>query len=228
MKYVMARRVLPAWLLRHVYHFETVIEAEVRSFAEALPAGARVLDAGAGEGQYASFFPGKRYVGVDLGIGDDAWNYAGLDALADLNRLPFPDGVFDAALNIVTLEHLREPHRAMCELARVLKSGGKLLVIAPHQWEVHQAPHDYFRYTNYGLDWLARQAGLSAERIDAVGGLFRLLSRRLLAALRLFPVVFRPLAAILFVPAGLALPWLDGLDRERLFTLGYVCVARKR
>lgn len=228
MKYATARRVLPGWLLKHVYHFETAIETEVRRFAGTLPGGARVLDAGAGEGQYAAFFPGRRYVGVDLGIGDEAWNYAGLDAIADLNQLPFADGAFDAALNIVTLEHLCEPHRAMREVARVLKPGGRLLLIAPHQWEVHQAPHDYFRYTNHGLDWLVRQAGMNAERIDAVGGLFRLLSRRMLAALQLFPAVLKPLAALVFVPAGLALPWFDGLDRQKLFTLGYVCVARKR
>jgi hypothetical protein len=35
-------------------------------------------------------------------------------------------------------------------------------------------------------------------------------------------------AAILLVPPALILPLLDALDRNRNFTLGYLCMARKR
>ena len=80
---------LPRPLKRHVLHFEAEIEDAVRSLAERLPAGARVLDAGAGEGQYARYFSRQRYAGVDLGVGDAAWDYSKLDALADLTALPF-------------------------------------------------------------------------------------------------------------------------------------------
>lgn len=227
MRYAAARNRLPGWLLRHVYHFECEIERAVTAFAAALPPGARVLDAGAGEGQYAAHFAGHRYTGVDLGVGDAAWNYRGLHAIANLNHLPFGDGVFDAVLNIVTLEHLREPHAAMREMGRVIKPGGRLLLVAPHQWEVHQAPHDYFRYTLHGLEWLVEQAGLRTERMEAAGGLFRMLARRLLAALQFFPSFTRLLAAPFFIGPAMVLPWLDPLDRQRAFTLGYVCIARK-
>ena len=82
MKYATARRVLPVWLRRYVYSFETMIEAAVEALAHVLPEGAQVLDAGAGEGQYAEHFQRHRYTGVDLGVGDSAWNYSRLDALA--------------------------------------------------------------------------------------------------------------------------------------------------
>jgi len=36
-----------------------------------------------------------------------------------------------------------------------------------------------------------------------------------------------PLAAFFLVPPALILPWFDGLDKAKNFTLGYVCVARK-
>ncbi len=162
-------------------------------------------------------------MGADLGVGDQSWNYAGLDVVADLNRLPFADAVFDGALNIVTLEHLREPHLAMREMARVLKPGGRLLLIAPHQWEVHQEPHDYFRYTGYGLQWLAEQAGLRVERLDGVGGMFRLLSRRLLGALQFFPGVVRPLAALLFVPPARCAPLAGSPRRQKTVHTG-ICM----
>jgi SAM-dependent methyltransferase len=227
MTYSAARRLLPARLVRYVYSFEALIEDSVAAFAASLPPASRVLDAGAGEGQYSHHFPHCRYTGVDLGVGDAAWNYSRLDAVADLNALPFSGATFDASLNVVTLEHLREPLRALREIARVLKPGAPLLLIAPHEWEVHQSPHDFFRYTCHGLRYLLEQAGLAVVEIQPAGGLFRLLSRRLLNAVQFFPGALKLIPLIFFLPPALLLPALDSLDRNRDFTLGYKCIARK-
>ncbi|HMC58407.1 MAG TPA: class I SAM-dependent methyltransferase [Candidatus Solibacter sp.] len=231
MKYTGFAYRLPRPLRRHILHFEAEIEDAVEAFARQIPAGARVLDAGAGEGQYARHFTRHRYCGVDLAVGDALWNYSRLDVRADLTALPFRAGVFDRALHIVTIEHLPEPGRALAEIARSLKPGGLLLVAAPHEWEVHQAPHDYYRYTRYGLTYLLEKAGFEILEVRAAGGYFRLLSRRLLNGLQFFTggarwLLFVP-AAILLAPPALILPWLDGLDREKNFTLGYICTARK-
>jgi SAM-dependent methyltransferase len=231
MSYSAAASRLPAFLRRHILHFEMAIEGALADFARQIPAGVRVLDAGSGEGRHARYFPQARYCGVDLAIGDDAWNYRGLDAVADLAALPFRDGAFGACINIVTLEHVREPHRVLRELARSLAAGGRLLLIVPHEWEVHQAPHDYFRYTRYGAAYLLGQAGFERIEIRPVGGYFRLLSRRLLNGLQFFTggarwIGFLP-AALLLGPPALALPFLDFLDRDRNFTLGYICRAEK-
>ena len=218
---------LPTPLWRWIFHFEAAIEAAVSAFARDLPEGARVLDAGAGEGQYRRFFPRQRYCGIDLAVGDANWNYSGLEVRGDLAALPFSDGSFAAALNIVTLEHVTEPARVVCELARVLAPGGRLLLIAPHEWEEHQQPHDYFRYTRFGLDYLLRRAGFGAIEIRPVGGIFRLVGRRLLNTIQFLPL---PLAVLLFLPLaipGFLLPLLDFLDQRRNFTLGYICYARK-
>jgi hypothetical protein len=64
-----------------------------------------------------------------------------------------------------------------------------------------------------------------------VGGYFRLLARRLLNGLQFFAggarwLLFLPAAALL-VPPALVLPFMDFLDRDRNFTLGYIVVARK-
>jgi SAM-dependent methyltransferase len=223
---------LPKPLRRHILHFEVEVEDAVAAFARALPAGVRVLDAGAGEGQYARYFARQRYCGVDLAVGDIAWDYSRLDVLANLTALPFRTGTFQAALHMVTLEHLPEPGLALAEIARTLAPGGRLLIAAPHEWEVHQAPHDYFRYTRFGLQYLLEKAGLEVIELRAVGGYFRLLARRLLNGLQFFTGGVRWLgfvpAAILLAPPALALPLLDALDRERNFTAGYLCTARKR
>jgi SAM-dependent methyltransferase len=214
-----------------VLHFETAISHAVERFSDGIREGELVLDAGAGEGQYRSHFKKARYVGVDLGVGDATWNYGRLDAVCDLNALPFGDGSFAAALNVVTLEHLRDPQLALCEIARVMRRGGELLLVAPHEWEVHQSPHDYFRYTRHGLELLLGRAGFGDIRVEAVGGYFRLLARRLLNGLQFFTggarwILFLPAAALL-VPPALILPLLDSLDTQKNFTLGYVCIARK-
>lgn len=232
MRYTKLAYRLPRPLRRLVLHFEAEIEDAVARFAAELPRGARVLDAGAGETQYATHFEKHRYCGVDLGIGDESWDYTHLDVLADLAALPFADSVFDGALHLVTLEHLREPGLALEELGRTLSPGGQLLIAAPHEWEVHQSPHDYFRYTRYGLAYLLGRAGFEVKELRPCGGYFRLLARRLLNGLQFFAggirwIGFIP-AAILLVPPALVLPLLDPLDRDRNFTLGYICVAQKR
>src|SRR5262249_16386958 len=86
---------LPRALRRHVLYFEAEIEEAIRTFAARLPERARVLDAGAGEAHYARWFGKQRYCGVDLGIGDAAWDYSRLSAVADLTALPFRNNTFD-------------------------------------------------------------------------------------------------------------------------------------
>jgi len=231
MSYSQAAARLPSFLRRHILHFEAEIEDALVSFARRVGAGERVLDAGAGEGRHVRYFPDARYCGVDLAVGDATWNYRCLDAIADLSALPFRDGTFAACINIVTLEHVREPHRVLRELARTLRSGGRLLLVVPHEWEVHQAPHDYFRYTRHGVAYLLEQSGFSRVEIHPAGGYFRLLSRRILNGLQFFTggarwLGFLPAALLLGLPA-LLLPFLDFLDRERNFTLGYICTAEK-
>ena len=226
MRYGTLPRLLPGFVRNYVLDFEYRIERAVSAFEAGLPSGARVLDAGAGKGKYFDFFRAHRYCGIDLATGDMEWDYAGLDAVADLLALPFQDQCFDACLNIVTLEHVREPGLVLREIARTLRAGGRLLLIVPQDWEVHQAPHDYFRFTRYGVRHLLESAGFTDISIQPAGGFFRLLARRLLNGLQFFPPLLVLPAALFLVPPALVLPLFDFLDRERNFSLGYVCLAR--
>src|SRR5581483_1170313 len=198
--YAATRSLLPRSLARYVMHFEASIEDAVARFARQLPPGVRVLDAGAGEGDYKHHFAEQRYCGLDLGIGDKTWDYSRLDVVGDLETLPFSDRTFEAALNIVTLEHVLNPGNVLCELSRVLAPGGRLLLVAPLEWEEHQQPHDYGRFTRYALNRLLKQAGFSEIAIQPVGGIFRLISRRLLNALQFFPGPLMFVAAVVFAP----------------------------
>jgi SAM-dependent methyltransferase len=84
-------------------HVERVARIE-KEVAGAVPAGARVLDAGCGGGG-----------AVELVVGDIA-------------ALPFEAASFDAALSVGVLGFLDQPGRALEELARVVVPGGHLIV----------------------------------------------------------------------------------------------------
>jgi hypothetical protein len=110
----------------------------------------------------------------------------------------------------------------------VLTVRGRLLLIVPQEWEVHQAPHDYWRFTRHGVERLLSDAGFTDISIRPAGGFFRLLSRRLLNGLQFFPPLLMPVAALFLVPPAIILPVFEFLDRRRDFTLGYICTATKR
>jgi SAM-dependent methyltransferase len=228
MSYAGLRRLVPEWLRREVFFFETRIVDGVQDFAAGLKPGAMVLDAGAGEGQYRDYFQGHRYVGVDLGVGDAAWNYSKLDCVADLLRLPFQSGVFDGFVSVVTLEHVTEPGLAIAEMARVAREGAMLYLVVPHEWEVHQHPHDYWRFTKFGVRRLLETNGWDVVRLEPGGGFFRLLSRRLMNGLQFLPAWLMPLAVLVVVPVALLVGWMDALDSQRDYTLGYICWAKRR
>lgn len=77
----------------------------------------------------------RQFVGMDVsqGIVDAACNrYAGLEAhIADVRRLPFPDGSFDMVISFSTLDHFEsraDIQAALNECARVLHPGGQMIL----------------------------------------------------------------------------------------------------
>jgi SAM-dependent methyltransferase len=216
------------------------VSAFVARAAAHIPRGARVLDAGAGEGRYRRLFARHEYHAADLAVGDSDWDYSGLSAVTDLSRLPYSEDTFDAVLSTQTLEHLAEPAAFLGEAARVLRPGGRLYLTAPQCFRLHQAPHDYFRYTRHGLEHLVTSAGLIVETIEPQGGYFwflgdaiRPLHRRLFGKER--PLAWRVLSAPLALVSKLVLTrllplaffHLDDLDTKRTMTTGHELVARK-
>lgn len=207
----------------YIMDFEWRVERAIQKFSQSLPANSNVLDAGAGEAHHKKYFSNINYVAADLAVGDMAWNYKKLDVIADISALPFFDESFDAVINIVTMEHVSEPVSVIEELSRVTKPAGMLLLVAPMEWEEHQQPYDFFRYTRYGLAYLLQNAGYDVLSIEPCGGIFRVLSRRCLMALK---VVWW--LAPLLIPLGILFPLFDRFDRRKNSTLGFICLAQKR
>ncbi len=224
----LAKKAVPSAIYRRLDPFEATIASFVESVAANTPDDHLVLDAGAGESRFRGLFEHTRYVTIDFGLGDRDWDYSGLDIVGRCEELPLADASCDRVLSVVVLEHTPEPARVIEEFHRVLKSGGSVHMVVPHMWEEHQRPFDYFRYTSSGIRYLLEESGFRILEIRPVGGFFWQLGRRLMGVLAFaqkgWRWIFFPLLAPVF---GLFLPlccyYLDVLDRDRAYTLGYVC-----
>lgn len=235
-------KLLPVWLRDKVDVDHREITALMELVQGKVKENSLLLDAGAGEGQYRHYFSHVRYIGLDFALGDMDWNYSRLDAISDLTRIPIADGTFDAAICTQVLEHVREPKIVLQEINRVLLPGGHLFVSVPQWWFQHQKPHDYFRYTSFGLRYLFEESGFEVVFIKPMGGYFWFLSVVLQGLhAHLFPTDRGPgwWRKLLMVPrlltqtvfwtvVPLILFHLDRLDTNQDFTLGYVCECVKQ
>jgi SAM-dependent methyltransferase len=97
----------------------------------------------------------------------------------DISSIPVENDRYDAVLCTQVLEHVPEPLKALKELHRVLIPGGTLWLSTPFYFEEHETPHDYFRYTQFGLRYLIEQAGFQECRIEWLGGYYGTLSHQL-------------------------------------------------
>lgn len=82
--------------------------------------------------------------------------------LADAHCLPFANDVFDGVWVQAVLEHVLEPHVVVQQIHRVLKPGGLVYAETPFMMPVHEAAHDFTRFTLSGHRWLFR----GFEQID--------------------------------------------------------------
>lgn len=95
-----------------------------------------------------SLFAGREYLGVDFRAGP------GVDLVANVESLPFPDASVGTVLAMSTFEHVRHFWKGFDEVYRVLRPDGVLVVSCPFYFHVHGYPSDYWRFTNYALDML--------------------------------------------------------------------------
>lgn len=106
-------------------------------------------------GSYRPIFEGtKEYVGLDIEAG------ACVTIVSEPFHYPFNDNSFDIVISGQALEHSPRPWRMIEEMARILKPGGYICLIAPWQWEVHRYPVDCFRILSDGMAAMMRDAGL--------------------------------------------------------------------
>lgn len=189
-----------------------------------------------------------RGMALDVGAGRLAWRalisskvsgyyatdtfptHPNIDFVSDAQGLlPIPDESFDSIFCCSVLEHMPKPWNAVPELFRVLKPGGVLILSVPFLYYLHGQPHDYFRFTHYGVRKLAQDAGFEVVELSVAGGLAHALLQAvsmLTTSLLYFPSA--PFAAraaswALTAVAGL----FDSVDRGQVFAQSVNAVLRR-
>jgi SAM-dependent methyltransferase len=234
----------PHFLLYHFYGRNLRVAAE--KYARGV-----LVDVGCGHQPYRTFFQDRveAYYGLDYPSTRDMLVVEGeqkqrLNAYADITNLPMREGSVDTLLCMEVLEHVPEPAAAVRECFRVVRPSGHLILTTPFLFPVHGAPHDYFRYTEYGLRHLLTKAGFTVVDVrrhgsyGAVAGLLANLylfhsffeqrqnyaARILLGLLKVALTV--PLLALVCL-GNLAGYLLDRTHGAPIYTAGYLIVGRK-
>lgn len=120
----------------------------VRATTESFSFGGPILELGSYqvEGQESlinlrSFFPGQNYTGVDFRSGP------GVDLVANVEDLPLETGSVGTVIAMNLFEHVAHFWEGFSEIERVLRPDGALILACPFYLQIHNYPHDYWRFT---------------------------------------------------------------------------------
>lgn len=218
------------------WHFKWLatfgLQRDLRALLPTL--GGKVLDLGCGTNPYRAWFGHvERYTGADIAP------EPGVDVvLVPGEQLPFEDEAFDTLLCTQVLEHVADLDQILSEMLRVLAPGGLLLVSAPFLFNLHGAPHDYRRFTEYGLAGLLEEGGMEIVVMRRQGGIGSTLTVLWLnwieAALnvnrltRLLKGPLLPFWMVLTLACNLLGLLLDRLDPTAHFYGNLLALARKK
>jgi SAM-dependent methyltransferase len=139
------------------YERRPILDFVLEVASEAEP-DTRVLDLGAGDAPYRELFAHTSYLTSDWEGSVHAGGHRA-DILASASALPIDSSSVGLVLCTQVLEHVADPGEVLRESLRVLEPGGRLALTVPLTWQLHELPHDYYRYTPSGIEHLLERAG---------------------------------------------------------------------
>lgn len=202
-------------LLSLVWRGRTIHRAWMELYIQHAHVNGLVLDLGSGGSNYFSMMQhgaGARLLTLDI------CREARPDLVADLEHpLPLATASVDSVILLNVLEHLYHYEHTLCEVARVLRPGGLLILFVPFLIAVHTAcrgntfTHDYFRYSGAALHrLLAETAGFGGP-------------------VRVKPCALGPFtAAAGLVMLELRFGWLKAVAAGCAFTFDHILNLRRR
>lgn len=223
-------------------YFNNQLERDdfVQAQLATLPAGAKLLDAGAGSQRYRPACGHLQYFAQDFGQyhsdekasftdgagGAEGYRYGKIDYVGDIWRIAEQDATFDAVLCTEVFEHIPYPLETIREFSRLLRPGGRLILTVPSNCLRHMDP--YFFYAGFSDRLLTRaleESGLEVGSIAPVGDYYRWLGVEVARTMR----AHSPVAWLMLAPALLYYLVKRPTDQSvATLCMGYHVVATKR
>lgn len=200
----------------------------------------------------ADVFTNNEDVVLDLGCGNkpgyhkhikgkiicfDRFKNKIMHVVGDADKLPFRANSFDKIVSINSLYYFRNPFNVMKDLHKSLKKNGRVVLVLPFFYPIHDAPADRYRFTEYGLRALLEEH-FKIDKIEPIGGIFNMPAVILHSLIKGLPLLFpKPIRSFVKIAAYLFYPFyiiaqifslLDMFDRTRRFPTYYFLVAGKK
>ena len=156
-------------------------------YCDGVPPDARILDVGCGDGFH---------LGLLREYGRDSWTVEGLDIDSravevaarhgvtihegTIEGAGLPDDHYDVVYTLQTVEHVADPYEMLVGIRRVLKPGGRLVIVTDNTdtldfgifkdryWGGYHFPRHWTLFDRTSLDRLAVRAGYETESIETI------------------------------------------------------------
>ena len=191
----------------------------------------KVLDLGCGKNPYYHKIMKGKIVCMDISKTDKT------HIVADADLLPLKKNSFDKIIMVNSLYYFKNPFNALENIGAVLKKNGKLVIVAPFMYPIHDAPDDKYRFTEFGLREML-QDNFKVLSINTAGGFFALPAVVLHSLIKGTPLLFpREIRKIVQVLAYILWPLyiaaqligiLDMFDRTGRYPIYYIAVAQRK
>jgi len=155
------------------------------------------------------------------------------DITHDLNKpLPIGDSSYDGALLINVLEHIYDYRPLLRETARILKTGGTIVIVVPFMFPYHPSPGDFHRYTKDTLILEMESLRFSSIKVEALGAgvfsaCFLFIDRLMPSFIRFLSQIFIPIVVLLDKSFARTSGVLGKKYKVSDYALGYAVVGRK-
>ncbi len=171
-----------------VHRIRSRLEARrLLRYCRGMNEGARILDVGCGDGFHLSLLrtygdPTWRLEGIDFDRrAVDAGRSKGLEVhLGDLGEVGLDPSAYDVVYTLQTIEHVAHPNEFLRSINRLLKPGGRLVVVTDnnesldfglfkkHYWGGYHFPRHWNLFNSRSLSRLARDTGFEVEAMETI------------------------------------------------------------
>jgi SAM-dependent methyltransferase len=134
---------------------------KLQRYLKPIPLGARILDFGCGRAGFTSFLASLGYHVVGLDLSSEAirlnrHDFPQIDFVQvnEDQKAPLPDASFDAIWCSEVIEHVYDVNGIFSEFARLLRSGGRLIVTTPyHGWVKNLLVMSFGFERHFDVEW---------------------------------------------------------------------------